>query len=199
MVGTIGPLVKVARGTWLVATLAFVGASTAAGLALFSSVAEVRHLLGWSPRSALPLLIALLLAAALADLNPAFQRAPSLGTRVPRSWWERFGATVGATFYGAVLGLGVTTIVPYAGFYALLGSSFFLDVSGAAFVGATFGLARALPVVLASVAIAVGVDPAVVGDETSRIDRRIVRKSSATILIAIAVGLVATAVDGASG
>lgn len=183
MAGTIAPLVKAAKRQWTVSVVMFMVASTAAGafagflvgavgFGLFPSF-EVAHLvLGLAA-----------LSLALLELTPALPRMPSFGSSVPASWWTRFGPTLGAAAYGGVLGVGITTIVPYASFYLLPVAAFILGPAHGAAIGACYGFARSLPVPLASLAVAVGADATTAGDWALGPQRHMAKPALAAVLV----------------
>lgn len=189
MVGTIAPLVKVAPASWAISITLFVTASMVAGAVGFSVIAHLGSVAALSPYTVFVLAFVTMQGLALAELTPSAVRMPSLGWSVPRTWWERFGPTIGSTIYGSVLGLGVTTVIPYAGFYALMAMAVFLGPQTAVAIGITYGFARALPVLLASTAVVLGTDPNSVGDHSLRIGRRSVKACSAAIMLILGADL----------
>ena len=100
---------------------------------------------------------------------------------MPRDWWERLGPTRGAAIYGLVLGLGITTLVPFAAFYFLLAAAAVVGPTMGLWVGLGYGLGRAAPVLFASVAIVRGADPTVVGDWPHPL--RLAARTTAGILV----------------
>jgi cytochrome c biogenesis protein CcdA len=103
-------------------------------------------------------LVLLLLVGAVLDLGLLPVRLPSRGS-VPKKWWIAHGPVKASAMYGLVLGLGVTTFVPFATFYSLLVSAAYLGPIPGLLVGAAYGLGRAVPVWVASIAIAGGRRP----------------------------------------
>jgi len=74
---------------------------------------------------------------------------PKSSRQVPKLWREAFSPTTAAILYGGGLGLGFFTRVPYLTFYAAAGTAALSrDPLLGALAGLTFGLARALPLVL---------------------------------------------------
>lgn len=189
MVGTIAPLVKVAPVSWAISITLFMAASTLAGAVGFSLVAHLGAMATLSSHTALVLAFVAMQSLALVELTPSVVRMPSLGWSVPRTWWESLGPMIGSTVYGCVLGFGITTVIPYAGFYALVAMAILLGPEPAAMIGVTYGITRAVPVLLASVAVMLGTDSHSVGDHSLRIGRRLVKASSAAIMLVLAAGL----------
>ncbi len=185
MVATISPLVKEAPRQWFVSVGAFLlGSGVSAGAAGL--------LLGWAggllqgPDAAgLPALGVAAIGLMLVEVSPSIRHVPSLGGSVPREWWVRFGPTVGALAYGGVLGLGVTTVVPLAAFYILPLSALLMGPPAGAVLGSAYGLSRAVPVLVASVAIACGADPARVGDWATGKQSLVAKRVAAMALLAI--------------
>ncbi len=161
MVGTIAPLVKVAPKQWLVSTTAFVLASSAGGALLGWSLGFAGAALGLDRPD--PLLVGIA-ALGLGLCEIALVRMPTLGRGVPSTWWKRLGPTVGAAAYGMVLALGVTAIIPFAGFYFILLGAFVSGPSTGMLIGLIYGVSRSLPVPVASIAVALGAEPTTVGD-----------------------------------
>lgn len=74
---------------------------------------------------------------------------PSLNRLVPREWL-RLGLYRGAILYGAVVGLGFVTRAPYGSYHVLLMLQFLTaDPAYGATLGAIYGVARAVPVLVA--------------------------------------------------
>jgi hypothetical protein len=96
------------------------------------------------------MLAALCLAGILADLQVAGFRLPTVSRQVNEDWLTRYRSWVIGVGFGFQLGFAVVTIVTTATVYvmlaaALLGGS----VPAGVAIGATFGLARALPLLAA--------------------------------------------------
>ena len=89
---------------------------------------------------------------------------PTLHRSVPQAWWVLYGPTRGALAYGVVLGLGVTTVIPFAGFYLMLLLIVVLGFPAGTLIGIAYGFGRSLPVWLASLAIALGAGTRGVGN-----------------------------------
>lgn len=165
MVGTIAPLVQRQRSQWLLSAISFsLASSLSAGLAgtllafLGTSIQPLRH------RALLLGISFVALSIALVELRLLPLTIPSVHRSVPQAWWVRYGPTQGALAYGAVLGLGVTTVIPFASFYLLLFLIVVLGFPAGILVGLAYGFGRSLPVWLASLAIALGADARGVGE-----------------------------------
>lgn len=168
MVGTIAPLVQVAKRQWLVSTSAFAVASVAGGLLFGASLGILGTVATALIGAAMPQFILMLLGLcgvvfALVDLGVLPVTVPTLHRSVPQRWWLRYGPTRGAVAYGAVLGMGVTTFIPFASFYMLLVGALLLGPVAGGLIGAAYGLGRALPVPFASLAMVCGVEPVGIG------------------------------------
>ncbi|MBI2766532.1 MAG: hypothetical protein HYX53_11560 [Chloroflexi bacterium] len=183
MVGTIAPLVKVARKQWAISSVLFLVSCTGVAVLGGASLGLLGRLVDIAQPTSLVLIGGVSLCLALVDITPSIARVPSLGWSVPRSWWERFGPNRGAVAYGTVLGLGVSTVVPYASFYLLLFGALLLGPTAGIAIGASYGFARALPVPIASAAILAGADPIEVGDFGVGLSTRFVRLSTAFLLV----------------
>jgi hypothetical protein len=185
MVGTIAPLVKGPKGQWTISVALYVAASTASGAFAGYLVGAAGLLFAPEPEVIKLVLGLAALTLGLLELAPGLPRLPSLGSSVPASWWTRFGPTLGASAYGAVLGIGISTIVPYASFYLLPVAAFLLGPAHGALIGASYGLARSLPVPLASLAIARGADASTAGDWALGPQRRTAKPTFAVLLVAL--------------
>lgn len=88
----------------------------------------------------------------IADVLEYSLHVPSRHTLVPRRWGN-LGDTWFSFVFGASLGIGFLTIVPFVGFYiAVAWCAVTLSPLGTAAVLATFGMMRGLPVVLTALA-----------------------------------------------
>lgn len=165
MLASIHPLGERARGNrWGVTAGAYIVAATAAGGALGVALA----LAGWgggavAGRSTALALGVAAVACALAAVFDANKRLrlPTVGRQVNEDWLNRYRGWVYGAGFGAQLGLGVVTIVTTAAIYLLevltliagwITSSGAAAAALGAVIGATFGLARALPLLLGSTA-----------------------------------------------
>ena len=144
MLTSISPLGERARGNrWPVTVTAYVVGSVLAG----GAVGGVLGLLGEVLLGPLPLVAAgVCLAAALADLLGLLPRG---SRQVDEDWLVRYRGWVYGLAFGAQLGVGVVTIVTSAATYAALALCLLSgDVGAGLGIGATFGLVRALPILL---------------------------------------------------
>ena len=190
MVSTIAPLVKVAGRQWLASTAAFVGACAVAGAAGGLLLGSIGALLPTDGRTSSTALAVLAGVAAPLEVG-ALGRVPLLAGSVPQSWWVSLGPHRGALAYGGVLGLGITTAVPFVAFYVLMIAALLAGPLAGAFIGCAYGLARALPVPIASLAIWRGADNQKVSDWA--LGRRAIAKR------ACALGVVSVALIAAAG
>jgi hypothetical protein len=153
MLTSISPLGERARASrWWLTTTAYVVSSTLAGIAVGTLAAVLGGLVPETVRSSPAVLagVALaLLAGLLLDLGLGGLRLPTWRRQVDVAWIGRYRGWVVGTGYGAQLGVGVVTIVTSSTTYAVI---LLAALSGSAPVGAliggTFGLVRALPLVL---------------------------------------------------
>jgi hypothetical protein len=156
MIETIGSLVQETNNhlRWLgAATLHILGAvATSAFLGVLLGTAGMAL-----PRPPLTVALAVGIAGAVAILYAASDLGlidlphPTLMSAVPVTWWRRWRPLRAPLMYGAALGLGVTTRIPFGAFYVLCILSF---LRGSAMYGAmlmaTYGLTRTLTVATAS-------------------------------------------------
>jgi hypothetical protein len=101
----------------------------------------------WSVGVRLSIVAAALAVGLAADLEVGGVRLPTVHRQVDDEWRTRYRGWVWGVAFGLQLGVGVVTIVTTSTVYVTWLAA---GLSGAAFggaaVGATFGLARALPV-----------------------------------------------------
>lgn len=162
MIGTIGSLVQVTtnRKPWVGAlglyTLGMLGIAVVLGGllgglgSLFGSLLPLagRNLAAILARGILLLVALLAIAYALSDWGWLRMPRPYLLYAVPITWWRRWRPYSAALLYGAVLGLGLTTAMPFGAMYliwlwAVVHAS---PLYGAALLG-TYALARALTLI----------------------------------------------------
>jgi hypothetical protein len=159
MIGTIGSLVQETsnRLRWLLSasiyTIACLGTSILLGVLL----GILGHLIqAWVHYPIFPHLGAwliglLALVYALSDVGLLRMPRPMLRPAVPIGWWRRWRPYGAALAYGAALGIGIMTQVPFGAFYVLCA---YCVVRGDALYGAllmgTYGAARALVIFPAS-------------------------------------------------
>lgn len=191
MVATIGPLVKVAPRNWLASSAIYAASSTAAGATAGFSVGLLGAAVGLSSADTVPLLVSASLALAILDTKILTARIPGPGSSVPRAWWTRLGSTWASALYGAVLGIGLTTVIPVASFYMLALAALALGPLGGLAVGATYGFMRAVAVPVVSVAaLLTGHDLRRLTDRLGEI-HPLLGNLSATSLVAVALLLLA--------
>jgi hypothetical protein len=157
MIGTIGSLVQEtsSRLRWLLSvclySVACVGAALLLGLALGlagraqRATAAALGLRAPFAHAEFWLVGLLALAYAASDLGAFPLPHPTLRRQVPITWWRRWRPYGAALMYGASLGLGFMTIIPFGAFYVvcawcLVGG----DPLAAAWVMGAYGAARAL-------------------------------------------------------
>lgn len=191
MVGTIAPLVQVARRQWLISTGSFVLASIMGGSAVGVLLGVMGNVLPISmPTSAGAwLLAAVAVVLALVELRVLPLKVPTLYRSVPQHWWIRYGPTRAALAYGGILGMGITTFVPLASFYLIPLAAILLGPADGGIIGASYGLGRALPVPLASLAMASGVSPSVVGRWVMAPGRRQLTKGASALTLLLIAGI----------
>ncbi len=157
MVGTIGSLVQETstRWRWLLSaslyTLACLGTAALLGAVLGAVGLLVGSLLHSSaiaaalPHLGIGIIGLLALAYAASDVGLLPMPRPIVSKAVPITWWRWWGPYRAALAYGAALGLGIMTRVPFGAFYVLCvwcvlkGNPLY----GAVLMG-TYGLLRAL-------------------------------------------------------
>lgn len=156
MIETIGSLVQETNKhlRWLgAAGLHVVGAvATSALLGLVLGAVGLvlpRPPLTWAVATGVAGVAALLYA--LSDIGMIDLPHPTLMPAVPVTWWRRWRPYRAPLMYGAALGLGVTTRIPFGAFYVLCILSFLRgSVLYGAILMATYGLTRTLTVAASS-------------------------------------------------
>jgi sulfite exporter TauE/SafE len=156
MLGSISPVGEASRAQrwWLTAT-AYTLASVAAGAAIGTALGVTgQALAAVAPASAservrLALLGAAMVAAAMADAGTFGWTLPGWHRQVDERWLATYRGWVYGAGFGAQLGVGVATIVTstvtYTAFAAALLSA---SWRGGLAVGAAFGVARSIPLLL---------------------------------------------------
>jgi hypothetical protein len=163
MLSSIHPLGERARGNrWWLTVIAYLVASTAsgllAGMVLGLTGRVVGILVGHGATTPLLLTAVACLVGALMDGGGAkAPRLPGVRRQVNEDWLNRYRGWVYGAGFGLQLGLGVVTIVTTAAIYLTgmlavatgwLAPGWSAALAGGAAVGAAFGLARALPLLL---------------------------------------------------
>lgn len=177
MITTISPLVQgdTLKRSWFVLALHAIS-SVAGGIVTFGVLAGVGYLIvggwPWVLRTAIAATTAFVLTLREVGVLPV--PLPMNYNSVPQHWWRKYGPVQGAIAYGFGLGLGVTTIIPYASFYIALSWAF---LSGnplyGILAGIVYGGVRAAPVLAASGHIARQPDSARVHEDAKAIADRI--------------------------
>lgn len=162
MVGTIGSLGQEAssRGKGVVALVLYLTGSIVAGSAFGATLGLAGRALtegthgGRMPPVATFAIALLALGYSFSDLGLLRLPRPRALPAVPATWWRRWGPYRASVAYGLTLGVGVSTRIPFGGFYVICawavasGSVPF----GAAVFGA-YGLARGIALCLAACAL----------------------------------------------
>jgi hypothetical protein len=150
MLGSITPLGERGRGSrWWVTVTAYVLSSTLAGVAVDGALGFLgSSLASRTPVTARLVVVALaMIAGLLVDVGSFGLRLPTVHRQVDEGWRAGYRGWVWGFGYGIQLGAGAVTVVTTSTVYvtwlaaALSGSA----VAGA-LIGATFGFARAIPV-----------------------------------------------------
>jgi hypothetical protein len=161
MLSSIHPLGERARhNRWGVTVAVYCFGSTLGGAAGGAAISAVGAAIGmaWRPPAwlALGIVAAGCAAAAVADLSGPGWQLPSNHRQVNEDWLNRYRGWVYGLGFGVQLGLGLVTIVTTGAVYA---TALFAGVLGwavtvpagvllGAVVGAAFGVARAVPLLL---------------------------------------------------
>jgi sulfite exporter TauE/SafE len=154
MLGSISPVGEASRAQrwWLTATaytLASVAAGAAIGTALGVTGQALAAVAPAPERVRLALLGAAMVAAAMADAGAFGWALPTWHRQVDERWLTTYRGWVYGAGFGAQLGVGVATIVTstvtYTAFAAALLSA---SWRGGLAVGAAFGVARSIPLLL---------------------------------------------------
>ena len=160
MLSSITPLGERGRNNrWWLTTAAYAIGSVLGG----ASIGGLCGAVGWLAAApfggagSLPAAVPLAVLAgvgvlgALADLGAGRLRVPSIQRQVNENWIGTYRGWVYGIGFGYQLGLGVATIVTSAiTWVALTAAVLTGSVLGGVIVGATFGLARAAPLLLAA-------------------------------------------------
>ena len=159
MIGTIGFLVQETsnRRRWLLSASLYTVACIGTAILLGATLGALGHLLrSWIHGPAFPhagawLIGLLALAYAVSDVGLLRMPRPILRQAVPITWWRWWRPYGAALAYGAALGLGVMTRIPFGAFYVLC---IWCVLKGDATYGSllmgTYGTARALMIFPAS-------------------------------------------------
>ncbi len=135
---------------WLLRGLLYIVASSVGGMLVGGLVSALGGLVRpWLPLPlALGALVVVALAYALHELHIWRLPHPERAWQVPNEWIVR-RPLLGVVAFGLTLGTGLFTYIPFTSFYLLLAWEALLTppMQGAA-LGAVYGLARALPVLV---------------------------------------------------
>lgn len=156
MIGSITPLMREPHGgrKWASALVAYGSGSILASAAIGGLLGAMGRLLGgpWSWRwFALVIAVGALFAA---EMGGNRFPGPVLHRQTHKIWRYKYGSTRAAFLWGVDLGLGFTTRVAVASYWALLAASFLLaDAVGGAVLLGGYGLGRTLLVTTGPLAI----------------------------------------------
>lgn len=131
MIGTIGSLVQETsnRWRWLLSASLYTVACLGTAMLLGATLGALGHLMralirstavyGAFPHAAAWLISLLALAYAVSDVGLLRLPRPTLRQAVPITWWRWWRPYGAALAYGAALGIGVMTWIPFGAFYVL--------------------------------------------------------------------------------
>lgn len=148
MLSSISPVGESARGQrWSLTASAHALGAGGAGAALGGLLGWLGGTLGLGWPGSAALVVTTGLLGALADVRG---RVPSLHRQVDQRWLTSYRGWVYGLGFGVQLGVGVATVVPASVVWVMwTAAAATASPSGGALVGLTFGVLRALPVVLA--------------------------------------------------
>jgi hypothetical protein len=196
MLASISPFGERARGQrWGTTVSAYLAASTFGGALVGALLglagAGAARVTGDAPAARLVVLAALGLLGLALDVGIAGSRLPGPARQVDETWLGAYRGWVYGGGFGFQLGAAFTTIVPASITYLAFGCAFLAaTVAGGTLVGATFGLVRALPLLLNGRAH----DPSALRSLLRRADAALPRARAAATtvqLVAVTVALVA--------
>ena len=149
VVETIGPTGhNGGRRTTVAACIAFLPGAVIGGLATFGALAALGGLVHGAGGQAAYLVAAALAAIAAVLEAKGVRVVPQIRRQVPEHWRRVMPMPLASALYGVLLGLGFTTFVLSFGVWALAGISLAIgDPALGLWVGACFGLGRAIPIV----------------------------------------------------
>ncbi len=152
MLASISPVGEASRKQrWTVTVTAYTVGSTVAGGSLGAVLGGLGGLGGYDPSGPVPLAVLAVAALLAAVADRAGPPRPLGGWRrqVDERWLTEYRGWVYGAGYGLQLGAAVLTIVPTTAIYVVLLAAVLSGNLGAgAVIGASFGLVRALPLVL---------------------------------------------------
>jgi hypothetical protein len=202
MLASISPFGERARGQrWGTTVTAYFVASTLGGALVGGALglvgAGITHLTGGASAARLGALAFLGVVGFAFDRNVAGLRLPGPTRQVDETWLGAYRGWVYGTGFGFQLGAAFTTIVAASITYLAFACAFLsASVTGGLLIGAAFGAARALPLLLNRRAH----DPTALRDLLRRADAALPRARTAATtvqLLAVAAALVA-ALGGAT-
>jgi len=149
MLGSITPLGERGRGSrWSLTVAAYVAGSVIAATAFGAALGAIGSLWPGVPANGRLVLLGSVVSVGLAlDLHFLGTRLPTVRRQVDERWRTSYRGWVWGLGYGGQLGVGVVTIVTTSTVYAVWAAAMLSGraVAGVT-IGATFGVARALPV-----------------------------------------------------
>ena len=154
MLSSITPLGERGRNNrWWLTTASYLAGSALGGATIGAAFGALGVLLPRSPKAALGALAAAALLGLLAELKVGGLRVPSNHRQVNERWLDTYRGWVYGIGFGFQLGLGVVTIVTSAATYLTVVAALLVhSVIGGLAIGATFGVFRAVPVLLTATA-----------------------------------------------
>jgi hypothetical protein len=191
MLASINPLGERGRHQHFPTTVsAFITMSTLAGAAL-GMLLGVTGTLFADARLALVLIAALALAGLALDRETFGLRVPGPRRQVEENWLTKYRGWVYGAGFGAQLGLGFTTIVTASATWIAFACALLCGSPlGGALIGATYGLVRAVPVLMTARVH----EPSALRMLMRRLERWRPRVASATVVAQSAAVLVALVV-----
>src|SRR4051794_8835869 len=154
MLSSITPLGERGRNNrWWLTVVAYIAGSAVGGATIGAVFGALGTLLPRWPKAALGALAVAALLGLLAELGVGGLRLPTNHRQVNERWLDTYRGWVYGVGFGFQLGLGVATIVTSAATYLTIAAALLVhSVAGGLAIGATFGLGRALPVLLTATA-----------------------------------------------
>jgi hypothetical protein len=150
VIETIGPTGHTGgRRTAIAACAAFLPGAVTGGVLTFGSLAILGEALhGVGGRSAYTAAAALAVLAAVLEVRGT-RIVPQIRRQLPEPWRRVMPMAVAAALYGVLLGIGFTTFVLSFGVWAMAGVSLAIgDPALGLLIGASFGVGRAIPIVV---------------------------------------------------
>ena len=194
MLASINPLgERGRRQQYPVTVVAYLVASTSAGVVLGAALGGIGSVIVPAPSLALAAVAVTAAGGLLLDAGVGGLRVPGPRRQVNEDWLTTYRGWVYGTGFGAQLGFAFSTIVvasvTWAAFVCALCAG---SVAGGALIGGTFGLLRALPVLM----VASAHDPNTLRTAIRRLDATRPRVASLTtatqaaVSVALAIALV---------